>query len=147
MEKSTKIVIGIGLSAVLIATTFIFRNQIKASIKKIFGGYKWFDESLNWYRSLSTKEGVEDLHPDFRDDVKEFFSWIEKNTDWDVIWSSGRRTFEHQAELHEEDERNAEAGKSDHNYGFAFDINLINRRTGVQLKKASSKSEWMSTGS
>lgn len=145
MEKSAKIAIGVGVTVAVI-TAIIFRKQIGAGLKRIFKGYKWFETSLNWYRNSTNKSKVEDLHPEFRDDIKEFFSWIEKNTDWDIIVTSGRRTFEHQAQLHKENPSNAEAGKSNHNYGFAVDINLRNRKTGAELKKASSKSSWLASG-
>lgn len=146
MKKETKIAIGISVIAALIITGFVFRKQIKSVIRKTFSGYKWFDEGLTWYRNSVTKAGVNSLHPEFVDDVKDFFSWIEKNTDWEVIWTSGYRTFEKQAALHEENPNNAKAGESDHNYGFAFDLNLKNKKTGVQLKKASPKSDWEATG-
>jgi len=147
MERSTKIWIGVGIGVVALGiTAYIFRKKIFSAARKTFGGYKWFEEGLEWYRNQTLKDGVESLHPDYRDDVKEFFSWMEKETDWHPVWSSGYRTFEKQAQLYAQNSKNAPAGKSDHNYGFAMDINIRNKKTGVQLFKADSKAKWEASG-
>jgi hypothetical protein len=147
MTKNQKIGIGVGVGvAAIVVMVFIFRKQLGRFAKKTFKGYTWFEEGLDWYRDSKTKDGVANLHPDFQYDIKEFFSWVEKETDWNVVWSSGYRTFEHQARLKEQNSNNASAGKSNHNYGFAVDINIRNKNTGEQLKKASSKSKWLATG-
>lgn len=146
LTKKEKILIGAASTLVVGGLLFLFRKQISAGLKTVFKGYQWFETSLNWYRDKHNRKEVERLHPLYRDDIKELFSWIEKNTDWDVIVTSGYRTFEKQAQLYRENSKNAPAGKSSHNYGFAVDINLRNRKTGQQLKKASSKSSWEATG-
>jgi hypothetical protein len=146
LEKKAKIAIGVGVGVLAVAAIIIFRKQIGAGLKKIFKGYTWFEEGLAWYREPKNKTEVNRLHPQFRDDIKEFFSWIEKNTPYSIIVTSGYRTFEKQAQLYRENNNNAKAGKSNHNYGFAIDINLRNKQTGAQLKKASSKSKWLATG-
>ena len=140
----TALATAIGLSAIAIA--YVYRFEIKRSIKKIFKGYSWFEDRLEWYRNSTLRSGVESLHPDFRDEVKEFFSWMEKETDWYPVWSSGVRSFEKQKHLHSINSKNPTAGGSKHNYGLAFDINIKNRRTGQQLYKADSKYKWLSSG-
>ena len=145
MDRSKKIAIGVGAAAVII-TIIYFRKYIMAAAKKVFKGYTWFEEGLAWYRESKLRDGVEQLHPKFKDDIKEFFSWMEKETDWRPVWASGYRTFEHQERLKKQNPKNAAAGLSNHNYGFAVDINIRNKNTGEQLRKASSKSKWLATG-
>ena len=146
MEKKAKIAIGVGVVLLVGATVVIFRKDIAAALKRTFKGYTWFEDGLAWYRDSKNRAKVEALHPAYQDNIKEFFSWIEKNTPYNVIVTSGYRTFEHQAELYKENSKNAPAGKSNHNYGFAVDINLRHKKTGERLKKASSKSKWLATG-
>jgi hypothetical protein len=77
-----------------------------------------------------------------------FIQEIETTTEWRVHVTSGFRTAEEQAELREEDPRNARSGKSKHNLGRAIDINLYpaQRIWGGWLRKSTSKKNWEASG-
>ena len=126
---------------------YVNRDKEKAMAKELFGGQKWFDESLKWYRDNNTKGIVSKLHPQFREKVKEFFSRVEKELGLQMYATSGYRTFEEQAILKRNNKNNAEAGFSDHNYGFAIDVNVIDPKTGkIILKKANTSKDWENSG-
>jgi hypothetical protein len=59
---------------------------------------------------------------------------------------AGMRTYERQVALHRANGNNAKPGNSRHEIGRALDINLINKGTGRQYRKADSKYEWTLTG-
>ena len=44
--------------------------------------------------------------------------------------TSSLRTFAQQAKLRRENSENAKAGRSKHNYGCAFDVNIFDQKTG-----------------
>lgn len=138
----------IGGSAIAIGLViYINRNKVKSLAKEAFGGYKWFDESLAWYRDTKTKDIVEKLHPQFKNRIKEFFSKVEKDLGLQMYATSGLRTFQEQAALKKENPSNASPGLSGHNYGFSVDVNVINPKTGnIILRKASTSAEWEKSG-
>ena len=138
----------IGGSAIAIGLViYINRNKVKSLAKETFGGYKWFDESLAWYRDTKTKDIVEKLHPQFKNRIKEFFSKVEKDLGLQMYATSGLRTFQEQAALKKENPSNASPGLSGHNYGFSVDVNVINPKTGnIILRKASTSAEWEKSG-
>ena len=140
--------IGGGLAlAVIGVVLYMNRAKVKQIAKEELGGFKWFDESLKWYRNSKTKDIVDKLHPQYRDKVKEFFSRVEKELGLQMYATSGLRTFEEQARLYKENPQNAKVGFSDHNYGFAVDVNVIDPKTGkVILKKANSSADWEKSG-
>lgn len=140
--------IGGGLAlAVIGVVLYMNRAKVKQIAKEELGGFKWFDESLKWYRNSKTKDIVDKLHPQYRDKVKEFFSRVEKELGLQMYATSGLRTFAEQAKLHKENPQNAKAGFSDHNYGFAVDVNVIDPKTGkIILKKANSSADWEKSG-
>ena len=140
--------IGGGLAlAVIGVVLYMNRAKVKQIAKEELGGFKWFDESLKWYRNNKTKDIVDKLHPQYRDKVKEFFSRVEKELGLQMYATSGLRTFAEQAKLHKENPQNAKAGFSDHNYGFAVDVNVIDPKTGkIILKKANSSADWEKSG-
>ena len=142
MKKDTKIAIAVAGSVVAAAVlVVVFRKQIK----KVFGGYKWFDEGLNWYRDEKTRATVNRLHPKAIDDFKEFISRVEKELGLQVIATSGYRSWEKQAELRRLNPKNARAGYSSHNYGFALDVNVM-KNNNIVLRKSSSKEAWNKSG-
>lgn len=143
MKKDTKIALGVAGGIIATVTlVYVFRKQIKS----VFGGYKWFDKSLKWYRDTKTRNIVETLHPKARKDFKEFISKVEKKLGLQVIATSGYRTWAKQAELHRHNPSNATAGNSSHNYGFALDINVLDKNGKNILRKSSSKSQWINSG-
>lgn len=151
MNKRQKILlIGGGIGVVALGVlVFIYRKQItiktKSVLKKQLGGTKWFDEGLAWYRNQKNKDLVNKLHPLARNKFKEFMSRAEKELGLKFILTSGYRTFEHQARLKKQNSKNASAGHSSHNYGFALDMNIINKN-GRQLMKKDSTADWKASG-
>ena len=139
------LIIGGGIIATGIVV-YIYRNKVKSLAKDTFGGYKWFDESLAWYRNGKTKEIVEKLHPKFKDKVKDFFSRVEKELGLQMYATSGLRTFQEQEELKKENPSNAAPGLSGHNYGFSVDVNVMDKNGNIILKKASSSADWEKSG-
>lgn len=134
MKDKTKSILKITLiTSSIVALLVIYRRKILNVGQKIY-----YDVSNDFY--------VENLHPTIRVKVRNFLNWMVKNTDWIPILTSGLRTFSEQKALNLENPNNAEAGYSEHNYGFAFDMNIKNTATGVQLKKNSSKQNWIDSG-
>jgi|TARA_R110000803_G_scaffold25320_7_gene60520 peptidoglycan L-alanyl-D-glutamate endopeptidase CwlK len=142
-KKSTKIILGVALISIVL---LVLQNPIKKALKSSLGGYKWFDESLKWYRDEKTKNIVETLHPKIVDEFKEFISRVEKELGLQIIATSGYRTWKKQAALKKANPKNAAAGDSDHNYGFALDINVLNKDGKNILRKATSKKKWEDSG-
>ena len=137
MDRTTKTVIIVSSTLVAGSLLFLYRHRITGKIKLPIG-YRWTQDK-------ETVQKVQDLHPKFRHKIASFFTKIERKTGLVPKATSGYRTFEHQARLHAENPSNAKAGYSNHNYGTAVDINLY--KDGKQyLKKASSKSNWESSG-
>jgi len=150
MKKEDKKLVWIGVGTAVVVSLvllYVFRDKAKQLAKETFGGQKWFDESLRWYRDNKTKDIVDDLHPKFRNTIREFFSRVEKQLGLQMFATSGYRTFEKQAQLHAENPQNAKAGYSSHNYGFAIDVNVIDPKTNkIILRKASSSADWEKSG-
>jgi hypothetical protein len=73
-----------------------------------------------------------------------FIHQIESKTDWHVLIVSGYRDVEKQAMLKKMNPKNAEAGKSKHNFGKAIDICVFRRNVLFTkwLVKSSSKQAW-----
>jgi len=146
LNKYLPYVLG-GVALVGVVLIFVYRNKLKKLAKSTLGGQKWFDESVKWYRDAQTKQKVDSLHPKFIPIVKEFFSRIEKELGLQMFATSGYRDFQKQAQLYAENNQNAKAGYSSHNYGFAVDVNVINPKTGsIVLNKASSDDAWNKSG-
>lgn len=86
------------------------------------------------------------LHPNARKKFAELITRIESKG-YKVVITSGYRDFDKQAQLYKENPKNAKAGYSNHNYGYAIDINIIDPKTGnTVLRKDTSKSIWMQSG-
>jgi hypothetical protein len=143
LNLSTKIILGIAITSIVL---LVFKNPIKKALKSSLGGEKWFDESLKWYRNEKTKNIVEALHPTVVDEFKEFISRVEKELGLQMIATSGYRTWKEQAALKKANSKNAAAGQSDHNYGFALDVNVLNKDGKNILKKATSDKKWEDSG-
>src|SRR3972149_4776748 len=72
---------------------------------------------------------IKDLHAKAQPIFRKFIAEIEKRG-YNVLLTSGFRSFAHQARLKKENTKNASAGTSLHNYGFAIDLNL---NKGIRL--------------
>ena len=86
---------------------------------------------------------IKDLHPDVQQKFRDFVKLCGAQG-WDIICTSGYRSFEEQRKLNKLNPSNAKAGRSHHNYGLALDINAV--RKGVQLRKASTEKAWNDSG-
>jgi hypothetical protein len=77
-----------------------------------------------------------------------FIQDIETHTKWRVYVTSSFRTAEEQAELRQDDPRNARSGKSKHNLGRAIDLNLYPAQQVWKgwLRKSSPKKSWEQSG-
>lgn len=76
---------------------------------------------------------------------EKFIDRVEKETDYNVIITSGYRTFAEQQKLHDEDpQNNPKPGGSMHNYGGAIDINAVSGTN--YLRKSSSIEAWEKSG-
>ena len=137
MKKETLyIVIGV-TSVVLVGATAVWilsrkRNNVVDNLLE-----KLSDEN---------RKRVMTLHPNARLKFAEFISKVQEKG-YLVVITSGYRDFEKQAQLHRENSNNAKAGYSNHNYGYAIDINILDPKTGdTLLRKASSVADWEKSG-
>ena len=107
---------------------------------------------LNFYtqyrneRALTKIANVnEKTAPIFSNFIKE----IEAKTDWKVILVSGYRTEAEQVILKKINAKNANPGKSEHNFAKAIDICLYKRKNVLFTKwivKSTNKTVWENTG-
>ncbi len=142
-----KLFIGLGIVLGMATITYINRNKLKTLAKETLGGQKWFDTSLQWWRDSKTKGIIDKLHPKFQPIAAQFFARVEKELGLRMFATSGYRTFAEQAVLKSQNAANAAAGLSNHNFGFAVDVNVVNPKTGaIILKKESSSADWEKSG-
>ncbi len=142
-----KVFISVGVAVGVLAIIYINRQKLKTLAKDTLTGQKWFDTSLQWYRDSKTKDIIEKLHPNYRNTAAQFFARVEKELGLRMFATSGYRTFAEQAALKSQNASNAAAGLSDHNYGWAIDVNVIDPKTGKNiLMKASPKAAWEKSG-
>jgi peptidoglycan LD-endopeptidase CwlK len=86
------------------------------------------------------------LKPDASEKLSSFIKKIEATSTWKVEIISGLRSKERQAELKNENRKNASPDNSKHVKGLAIDINLYKPFGFEKLKKSSAKVDWTSTG-
>jgi hypothetical protein len=104
-------------------------------------------EQYSRYRNAKALEIIKKVNPESYTILNTFINDIESKTDWKVIIISGYRDEANQAILKKQNPKNAEPGKSKHNFGKAVDINVF-RRNGFfsqWLSKRSSKKDWEKT--
>lgn len=99
-----------------------------------------------WYKNIRTLNFLNKLHPKFRVLVALFFSEIEDKLNLTVYPTSGYRTFAEQAVLYKQNKQNAKPGYSDHNFGFAIDINIMDKNNKTILRKANTSKQWRDSG-
>ena len=99
-----------------------------------------------WYKNIRTLNFLNKLHPKFRVPVALFFSEIEDKLNLTVYPTSGYRTFAEQAVLYKDNNKNAKAGYSDHNFGFAMDINIMDKNNNIILRKKDTVKKWKDSG-
>ena len=136
--------IGIGIGSLALVTLVILYFS-----KKGKGGssykMKYFSEDDKWYKYQDNKSIVEKLHPDAVPRFKDFLSRVEKELNYVAIATSGYRSWEEQTRLKAQNSKNASAGNSSHNYGFALDVNFMKDGVNV-LMKATDTSKWQKSG-
>lgn len=133
--------IGLGVGAIALVTLAIVYFLRKPSSK----GAKYFSESDEWYQDANNKKIVNNLHPDAVPKFKDFLSRVEKELGYVALLTSGYRTWEEQEKLKAKDSRNASAGTSSHNYGFALDMNFKKDGKNV-LRMATPTADWEKSG-
>jgi len=102
------------------------------------------EQAVKVVLSIEHEAFLRELHQAVAPRFRAFIDQVQKKTGYNVIITSGYRTYAHQARLHREDSRNAKPGFSHHNFGMALDINL---QKGTEfLRKASPKEAWLRTG-
>jgi len=82
---------------------------------------------------LTPDEAVQFIHPKARAPLKLFLQNLLKDSKLKgskILLTSSLRTFAQQAKLRRENSENAKAGRSKHNYGCAFDVNIFDQKTG-----------------
>jgi D-alanyl-D-alanine carboxypeptidase/Family of unknown function (DUF5715) len=94
----------------------------------------------------SNDEMLSELKPNAAEKLKSFIEKFESKSKWKVEIISGLRSKERQAELKNENPKNASADNSKHVKGLAIDINLYKPFNFEQLRKSSPKEDWLSTG-
>lgn len=132
--KKEGVFIALGVAAILIGG-YILRDKIKQAAKDFI--HFVFSEEQEYF--------LKELNPAYQKRFRQFIADIEK-IGYKVLITSGYRSFEEQAELKRQNSKNASSGRSMHNYGTAIDINLISKKDGSQLMKASSSYDWEQTG-
>lgn len=135
-KESLQIVLGVSAVALIGAGVLLFARSRNKTVS----------ENVLDKLSEHNRAEVMKLHPNARKKFADLILKIESKG-YRVLITSGYRDFDKQAKLHAENPSNAKAGYSNHNYGYAIDINVYDPKTGKQLlKKATSKSLWESSG-
>lgn len=94
----------------------------------------------------SNDDMLSELKPDAKEKLTSFIEKFESKSAWKVEIISGLRSRERQAELKNENPKNASADNSKHVKGLAIDINLYKPYNLYRLQKSSAKEDWLSTG-
>ena len=149
-NKNTYIIVLITISLSVVIGLLITRKLILGNgspnnlDEKDYSSY--FNDKYRWHKDTKTKNMVNNLHPLFRGKIAEFFSEIENKLGLTAYSTSGYRDFKHQTILYNQNNKNAKAGYSSHNYGFAIDINVKDKDGKRFLKKADTSKKWRDSG-
>lgn len=96
---------------------------------------------------ISVADLVKRLHPQVQSTFTNFFNDVLQNSPgYDITINETYRSFARSAELQKDKKENASPGSSPHNYGYAIDLNLKNRKTGKTYQKTTSGTDWLLTG-
>lgn len=131
-EKWLWITLG-SLGILSISIALIYRKQISATVHDV----------VDYVFSEDLEKGLKKLHPKAQNKFRSFIKDLQ-DLGYDVILTSGYRTFQEQIKLKKENSSNAQAGLSHHNYGTGIDINV--KKGTTWLRKASSKADWEKSG-
>ena len=121
-----------------------FKNQI--SPNKAFTMEAFLPTKKVAKLRLNLENFVSVLHPSYQDHFRSFISDFETaNPQYKILITSGYRSFAEQSALKAQNDSNARAGHSTHNYGLAIDINIMQGGT-VIARKDSPDSVWEGLG-
>lgn len=141
MERSTKVILGVtAIIVVLLVADLIWWNRLLSK------GNVNYPKDIKWATNSKTLGMVESMHPKLRQRFADFFTEVEEKLGLYVISTSGLRTTAQQSGLDSKNEDNAEPGLSDHEYGFAQDINVADKTGKIILRKATPKKQWIDSG-
>jgi|TARA_R110000787_G_scaffold96592_3_gene200041 hypothetical protein len=84
------------------------------------------------------------LNPKAKAKLKKFIKRVQDELGYQVVLTSGYRTFAEQESLYNNGKTTSQAGDSFHNYGMAIDINAV--KLGAWLRMGSSKYSWENSG-
>lgn len=106
---------------------------------------------LDWYKTYRNKQQLAEIkaiNAENYQAFKDFIEEIERKTEWNVVIVSGYRTEEEQKALKIINAKNANPGKSKHNFAKAIDICVYRRKFFFSrwLLKSSSKKQWEESG-
>lgn len=137
LEKSDYFkLIGVFVATIIVARLLFNKKTISQN---------WFNPDTKWYNDGQSKKIIERLHPKFRNMVAELFTRAEKELGLNLYATSGYRTYAEQVALYNQNNSNAKAGFSSHNFGFAVDLN-VRKNGNTILKKSSSNEAWKKSG-
>ena len=101
------------------------------------------DQAVKFFLNMDHKLFINDLNPAVQNKFTNLIQAIQ-DRGYNVLITSGYRSFKKQSDLHQENKKNAKPGYSLHNYGLAIDLNL---QKGVKLwKKNTDRQAWIDTG-
>ncbi len=128
-----KALVVIGTLVVTGGLLYAFRKKVVALEQK----------AIDYLLDLNQQWHIAQLHKTTQARFSNFIVAVEK-MGYKVIVTSSYRSFSKQNQLHVADSKNAKAGLSEHNYGFALDINI---RKGKEVwSKSTRKADWEKTG-
>lgn len=128
-KKNKRVIIVTGLSVTILGLLYYNRKKIPSG-----------SGSAN---PKNNKAHLDSLHPKYKDKFQRFINATIARGFVPQI-NSSYRDFYKQYLLNKEDKRNAPAGKSDHNYGGAIDVQFS--KAGKVLGKSTDKNEWIKSG-
>lgn len=132
MERKTVLLL-VGVAIVTGGLLYAFRKKVGAAV----------DSAVQYALDINQHYHVRQLHASVREKFARFITEVEK-LGYKVIITSSYRSFAEQDKLHRENSQNAKPGYSEHNYGFAIDINA--QKGFTILHKSSPKAEWEASG-
>ena len=135
-NKDILIILGLGLTMSVIVALLIFKKTNIMGEENEIDYSKYYNDKYRWYKDKKTLNLLNKLHPKYRNKIAEFFSKIEDELGYTAFITSGYRSFKEQQILHNQNSQNAKAGYSSHNFGFAVDINVKDKKGVTFLKKA-----------
>ena len=145
-NKDILIILGLGLTMSVIVALLIFKKTNIMGEENEIDYSKYYNDKYRWYKDKKTLNLLNKLHPKYRNKIAEFFSKIEDELGYTAFITSGYRSFKEQQILHNQNSQNAKAGYSSHNFGFAVDINVKDKKGVTFLKKANTSKKRRDSG-